>query len=67
MSAKLYHQSWFKHANPTYEASYDISFEYYVEEIGLVKIKTKIPKALAEQLDALGKKALWEKIGNAKK
>ena len=67
MSAKLYHLHWFKHSAPNNAANLEAGFEYYVEGLGKVSIKTTLPFALAERLDAIGKQALWEKIGDVKK
>lgn len=67
MTAKLYHCSWFKHTNEKNDAEYQCGFDYYVEGLGKVSIKTVLPKPLAEQIDAIGKQALWEKIGKTKK
>ncbi len=67
MSAQLYVMNWFKHSSAKDEAKYTARFSYRVEGLGEVSIETEIPKAFGERLDAIGKEALWEKIGKTRK
>ena len=59
---KLHSLSWYKQSTFSEKISFDADYTYNVEGIGEIKTKITIPVSLAEQLDAIGQRSLWEKI-----